>query len=101
MLSNPHLHVVRAGNANGDNSGGNKMKVNRFSINQTDPGVVREVFVRFSVDGCGIAGCNCSPKRFLSFSDGKNGISIELTKEEAESFIKDVANGWVDFRGKE
>jgi len=43
---------------------------------------VQEPFIRISNCGCGLPGCNCSPQRFVSVSDGHAGITLVLTPEE-------------------
>jgi len=76
------------------------MIVTRFQQEKGDKGCLQTPFVRFSTNGCGLEGCNCSPKRFLSFGleAGKGGISIELTKEEANQIIASVSSGWLDLQ---
>jgi len=43
--------------------------------------------------------CNRDHQRFLSFSNGKEGLAIELTSHEAYAIQKAFAEGYVDFRG--
>lgn len=44
--------------------------------------------------------CNRCAERFFSFSNGKEGISVELTAQEAGAIQKAFAEGYVDIRGK-
>ena len=75
------------------------MVVRKFKIVQDDSTVVQEPFIRFSTHGCSIPSCGCSPERYLSFSNGKEGIVVELTPKEAKEIQKAFAEGFVDFRG--
>ncbi len=79
------------------------MKIEIFSHNEKDSRQIQYPFFRFSTDGCGLPNCNCSPKRFLSFSTGpeSKGIVVALTIEEANNFIEAVKNGWVDLELRE
>ncbi len=63
--------------------------INSFTI--TDP--VRQVqkpFLRITLngEGCGEKGCNCSPANYISLSDGKNGLTVELTNEQINMLLK-------------
>lgn len=78
------------------------MKVTTFDIEEnvrfvkvTGKGAVEtRPFVKVSLDGsgCSLPHCNCSPLHFISVSNGKMGISIELTKKEAKAILTGCAN---------
>jgi predicted DNA binding protein len=48
-----------------------------------------EPFIRF---------CNRCPERSFSFSNGKEGINVELTAQEAAAIQKAFSEGFVDIR---
>jgi len=75
------------------------MKVTRFQQG-CDERSLQTPFVRFSTNGCGLDGCKCSPKCFLSFGmgPGKEGISVELTDSEASQITMGLANGRLEFQ---
>jgi len=74
----------------------NFKSMERFKIDKNDKRVNQKPFLRFSTCGCGILTCNCSPTYFLSFSTGREGITIKLTKEEAEEIQKAFAEGYIN-----
>ena len=63
------------------------MNITTSNVDHSSPMIETRPFVRFSGVGCGVEGCNCSPKRFLSVSNGKIVISIELDEEEFASLL--------------
>lgn len=76
------------------------MKVIKFKHerNPKEGATVQYAFVRFSINGCGLNGCNCSPERYLSFSGGPGttGVSVEFTEAEVKKFITAVKRGQLD-----
>lgn len=57
------------------------MEVGRFIIDDPKRQETKP-FIRLSNIGCGIAHCECSPDRFISISDSREGIHVALTEEE-------------------
>ncbi len=65
-----------------------RFKVETIPVVKPDRGeITYKPFVRISVDGrgCSIQGCNCSSDNFISVSDGKTILKIDLTASQAEA----------------
>ena len=70
-----------------------RFKVETIPVEKPDRGsITYKPFVRISVDGrgCSLQGCNCSPDNFISVSDGKTILKIDLTDSQAEAVRKGV-----------
>jgi hypothetical protein len=70
------------------------MNVERFKVGQRQE---QQPFICASDHGCGLEGCNCSPTYFLSVSDGHQGLSAELTKQEFARLRQEFRKGKVLF----
>lgn len=57
------------------------MEIRGFMIHDSELQETRP-FVRMSNVGCGLAGCACSGERFISISNGKEGLMVQLTEME-------------------
>ena len=65
------------------------MKVKEFKIDLD--GQIQEPFLRAVLNGsgCGQLGCNCSPKNFISISNGAIGLTVGLSGSEAQSILSE------------
>ena len=70
------------------------MKVERFDVG---PREEQQPFICASDHGCGLEGCNCSTTYFLSMSDGHQGLSAELTRQEFARLRGEFRKGKVFF----
>ena len=58
--------------------------------NYERPGSVsREAGIRISLDGgCGLDDCNCSPRPFVTVSDGHTLLTVDLSPEEVDYLLR-------------
>lgn len=69
-------------------------RIETFAIDPEDTKKVQGPLVRVSLDGgCGIPHCSCSPKPYITVSDGTHLFSVTLTKAEVEHIRR---TGWLD-----
>lgn len=60
-----------------------KISTSKISMREVEAKQVESrPFIRFSRTGCGLGGCNCSPEKFISISDGNTVIKAELTEND-------------------
>lgn len=64
-----------------------RFKIETIPVEKPDKGeITYKPFVRVSVDGkgCPWQGCNCSAGNYISISDGKTILMVELTDSQAK-----------------
>ena len=65
------------------------MKITRFKITDKTRQVTSPCLTLIlNGKGCWLKGCNCSQHNFISISDGKIGLTVELTIEETKEILK-------------
>jgi len=67
------------------------MRIETFKITKRDlkdGAAEKRPFIKISNIGCDLNHCECSPQYFISVSDGKCGICIELEKKEYDHLFK-------------
>jgi hypothetical protein len=68
------------------------MKIKGFKITN-DSRTEQSPFLRISNNGCVADGCNCSPKNYISISDGTTGVNVELSDAEWNKLSKLFKDG--------
>jgi hypothetical protein len=74
------------------------IKVHTQKVDIKDLRTEHEPFVRFSGAGCGLPGCNCSPKYFMSISNGKDILSAELSMEQFSMMVDSSKSFPMEFK---
>ena len=68
------------------------MKIRKFKIESLNKKQTHYPSLLVSQQGCGMSTCRCSPKNFITLSDGATGLTAELTDEEIKLIRKNLLN---------